>query len=82
LFAVSGELQGKGYGKFLLTEAFKESKYRGSKFAFMWVLECRTELLQWYEKLGFVDSGIKKDFVAQERLLQDGVKFKVIKKIL
>jgi ribosomal protein S18 acetylase RimI-like enzyme len=57
LFAVCGELQGKGYGKYLLTEAFKESKSRGNQFAFMWVLECRTEILQWYDKIGFVDTG-------------------------
>ena len=80
LFAVNPSVQGKGLGKRLVHCALDHAKQLLVKDIYMWVLECRQELLAWYYKQGFQSTGEKRDFVAPELLLKQDLKFLILKK--
>lgn len=62
MFAVSPTLQGAGLGHALLMEAEHEALARGAQVAEMTVIEQRGELLAWYARRGYVDSGEREPF--------------------
>lgn len=83
MFAVKPEYQSKGVGRALTEAAFELMRTEwGTKVCVIWVLESRTELLAWYEKLGFVWDGVRmRDFVWPDQLKQH-VRFRVMEKQL
>ena len=62
MFAVKPELQGKGVGKALLQYAEKLSKDWACKYIEMTVITQRLELINWYQRQGYVLSGEKREF--------------------
>ncbi|RYY71029.1 MAG: GNAT family N-acetyltransferase [Chitinophagaceae bacterium] len=62
MFAVSPQLQGGGVGKKLLAAAETYAKNKHCKAIFMTVISVRTELIDWYKRHGYVDTGHKKQF--------------------
>lgn len=62
MLTVSPRLQNKGIGKILLAAAEEEALKRNCIAVFMSVISIRTELINWYEKHGYVNTGKKKPF--------------------
>jgi ribosomal protein S18 acetylase RimI-like enzyme len=62
MLTVAPHLQGKGIGKLLLVEAENIAKQLQCNIIYMTVLTDRTELIAWYEKYDYVNTGIKKPF--------------------
>lgn len=62
MLTVSPELQSKGIGKMLITEAEALAEFWDCKSIYMTVITARTELIAWYEKHGFRNTGEKKPF--------------------
>ncbi|KZS88672.1 acyl-CoA N-acyltransferase [Sistotremastrum niveocremeum HHB9708] len=84
LFAVQPEYQSKGVGRALTEAAFSLMRTEwGTQVCVIWVLETRTELLAWYEKLGFVWDGVRlRDFVWPDKLIKKSVRFRIMEKQL
>ena len=64
MLTVSPSLQNKGIGKQLLDFAEKEAKKTGISTIKMTVISTREELINWYKRRGYNDTGIKKPFPA------------------
>jgi len=63
MLAVRPLLQAHGLGRRLLAEAERIAVSElGSRHAVLWVLSCRPELLAWYLRRGYVDSGRREAF--------------------
>jgi ribosomal protein S18 acetylase RimI-like enzyme len=62
MFAVQPGLQGHGLGRKLLTAAEHWTMESGSNRIIMWVISVRAELIAWYERMGFRDTGERKPF--------------------
>ena len=62
MFAVRPELQGKGIGKKLMYKAEDWSRSHGCDLLYMHVISMREELIAWYERLGYADTGARIDF--------------------
>lgn len=62
MFAVRPTLQGSGIGKQLMAEAEKQGKAWGCTHMYMTVIDCRTELIEFYRRRGYAATGIKKPF--------------------
>lgn len=62
MLTVSPMFQDKGIGKQLLFEAEKYAQSQGCSFIEMTVISIRTELIEWYKKYGYKDTGEKKPF--------------------
>lgn len=72
LFSVSPEAQGAGIGGKLVRAALLTMKQEmGIKRAKLWVLHPRTELIAWYQKLGFTPTGETRPFPATDLALRD-----------
>lgn len=72
LFSVSPALQGHGVGGKLVRAALTLMKQDlGKRQAKLWVLNARTELIAWYEKLGFRHTEEKVTFAKPELAKQD-----------
>ncbi|KAI8972510.1 acyl-CoA N-acyltransferase [Pilobolus umbonatus] len=82
LFSVHPQYQSRGIGGQLVRRAMDEMKSLGYKNAMMHVLDNRPEILQWYQKLGFKDTGERSPFVWVDKLLVDNVQFVTLKKAL
>jgi ribosomal protein S18 acetylase RimI-like enzyme len=63
MFAVNPHLQGGGIGKQLLKAADDHAKKVGSATIYMSVISVRTELIDWYKRHGFAETGERKPFV-------------------
>jgi len=63
MFAVSPQLQGAGIGKQLLAAAEVYAQQLHCNCIYMTVIEARTELVNWYIRHGYVDTGQRKPFV-------------------
>lgn len=63
MLTVSPVLQNKGIGKLLLQEAEAFAKKKGCKSIDMTVISIRKELIAWYERHGYRDTGERKPFV-------------------
>ena len=62
MFAVSPHLQGGGVGKKLLAAAEEFALQENCPVIYMTVISVRTELIDWYKRHGYVDTGKKKSF--------------------
>lgn len=57
MFAVNPDLQGSGIGKKLLQQADTHAREQGCTSVYMKVISIRTELIQWYQRHGYQDTG-------------------------
>ncbi|RYD80198.1 MAG: GNAT family N-acetyltransferase [Sphingobacteriales bacterium] len=62
MFAVSPQLQGGGVGKKLLQAAEEYAKQKKCTAIYMTVISVRSELINWYKRHGYVDTGKKRSF--------------------
>ena len=62
MLTVSPQLQNKGIGKILLTASEDEARKRNCTAVFMSVISVRKELIDWYKKRGYYDTGHTKPF--------------------
>ena len=62
MLTVSPQLQNKGIGKTLLAAAENEARRQNCIAVFMSVISKRTELINWYEKHGYLNTGKRKPF--------------------
>jgi ribosomal protein S18 acetylase RimI-like enzyme len=80
LFSVSPKHQSRGIGGKLIREAMRvikeDLKY---KHAFVHVLENRIDILGWYRKLGFKETGERVAFVWPEKLFVSDLHFLTLK---
>ena len=63
MFAVSPVLQGGGIGKQLLKAADEYAKNAGAATIYMAVVSVRKELIDWYKRHGYAETGERKPFV-------------------
>ncbi|GAN10905.1 acetyltransferase [Mucor ambiguus] len=71
LFSVSPVHQSRGIGGKLVRQAMLEMHQLGFNTAMMHVLENRPEILTWYKKLGFAETGERIPFIFPEMLKAD-----------
>lgn len=62
MLTVSPTLQGKGIGKIMLQAAEDEAKRQSCKAVFMTVISIRKELIDWYKRHGYSETGERKPF--------------------
>jgi len=62
MFSVNPELQGGGIGKKLLHAAEEYASHVGCSIIYMTVITAREELINWYMRHGYVDTGERKPF--------------------
>jgi len=62
MLTVRPYLQGKGIGKQMLKAAEEEAKKKGITSIFMTVISVRKELIDWYVRHGYLETGEKKPF--------------------
>jgi len=62
MFSVSPMLQGVGIGKKLLHASEVYAKQLGCKAIYMTVISVRSELINWYQRHGYKDTGERKPF--------------------
>jgi ribosomal protein S18 acetylase RimI-like enzyme len=62
MLTVSPDLQAKGIGKQLLLAAEDEARKRNCRAIYMTVISARKELIAWYQRHGYVDTGERKPF--------------------
>lgn len=66
MLTVSPELQNSGIGKKLLAEGEKHAKTLGLSSIIMTVVSVRAELIAWYKRHGYVDTGAREPFPASD----------------
>lgn len=82
LFSVSPAYQSRGVGGRLIRAAFEHMKSLGFKVATIHVIENRTEILVWYRKLGFEETGERIPFIWPVLLKVKDLHFLTLKKRL
>ena len=84
MLSVSPQLQGAGIGKQLLKAAEEYALQVECNAVYMTVISVRTELINWYQRYGYKDTGERKPFTEDEasgkHLLQ--LEFMVMEKIV
>lgn len=85
MIAVNPSLQDKGYGKEMITaaETMTKREWRVAGFH-MTVISLRTELIEFYERLGYMRTGELKDFPEKSVLWQpkvEGLTFEYLAKL-
>lgn len=63
MFAVQPFLQGKGVGKLMLQAAAEYAQHRACTAIYMSVISARKELIEWYNRHGYLPTGEIKPFV-------------------
>jgi len=84
MFSVSPKLQGGGVGKQILQASEEYAKHLRCTSIYMSVISVRTELIQWYQRHGYHDTGNRQRFVEDAvsgKHLQD-LEFLVLEKFL
>jgi len=66
MFSVQPEQQGMGIGKQLLQAAEEYARQLNCKAIYMSVISVRTELITWYKRHGYEDTGERKPFVEDD----------------
>jgi ribosomal protein S18 acetylase RimI-like enzyme len=66
MLTVSPELQNSGIGKKLLAEGEKHAKTLGLSSIIMTVVSVRSELIAWYKRHGYVDTGEREPFPSSD----------------
>ena len=82
MFSVSPELQGGGLGKKLMAAAEEHAKAKSVCAIYMSVISVRADLIAWYERRGYADTGERIPFPEDGRTgehLQD-LEFMVLEK--
>lgn len=67
MLTVSPELQGKGVGKMLLLASEEKAKELDCKSVVMTVITRRHELIDWYKRHGYYETGQKQPFPVGEK---------------
>jgi ribosomal protein S18 acetylase RimI-like enzyme len=62
MLSISPELQGKGGGKKLLKASDEYAQHQKMEAIYMTVISLRTELIDWYIRHGYKDTGKRKPF--------------------
>jgi ribosomal protein S18 acetylase RimI-like enzyme len=62
MLTVNPELQAKGIGKLMMNRAEEYATEEGCKGVIMTVISIRSELIAWYERRGYRDTGERKPF--------------------
>jgi ribosomal protein S18 acetylase RimI-like enzyme len=62
MLSISPELQGKGGGKKLLKAADEYAQFQKMELIYMTVISLRLELIDWYKRHGYHDTGKRKPF--------------------
>lgn len=62
MLTVSPTLQGKGIGKLMLKAAEDEGRRQGCQAIYMTVISVRKELIDWYKRHGYTETGESKPF--------------------
>jgi ribosomal protein S18 acetylase RimI-like enzyme len=62
MLSVSPDIQGKGIGKQLLAAAEEYAKQLNCVSVYMTVISVRHELIAWYQRYGYTDTGKRKAF--------------------
>ncbi len=84
MLSVSPNLQGAGIGKQLLKIAEEYAMHLQCTVIYMTVISARTELIDWYNRYGYNDTGKRKPFIEDDltgRHLQP-LEFMVLEKII
>ena len=63
MFSVSPQLQGGGIGKQILLAAEEYGHYMKMKAIYMSVISLRTDIINWYMRQGYADTGERNPFV-------------------
>lgn len=63
MFSVDPETQGKGIGKIILRSAEEFARSVECTSIYMSVIAVRTELIDWYKRHGYKDTGERKPFM-------------------
>lgn len=66
MLTVSPELQNSGIGRKMLTEAENHAKSLGLNAIIMTVISVREELIAWYKRNGYIDTGEREAFPQSE----------------
>ena len=66
MFGVSPQLQGAGIGKKLLEASEEYALQVNCRAIYMSVISVRTELIEWYRRHGYADTGERKPFIEDE----------------
>jgi ribosomal protein S18 acetylase RimI-like enzyme len=85
MLAISPELQNKGLGKKLLQEAEVHASNLGLSKIVMTVISIRGNLIEWYKRHGYVDTGVREPFQLNDAdtiLINDPLEFVVLEKII
>jgi ribosomal protein S18 acetylase RimI-like enzyme len=62
LFTVSPTLQGGGIGKLLMEAAEEYARHVNARSIYLTAISVRTELIAWYQRRGYVDTGERVPF--------------------
>jgi ribosomal protein S18 acetylase RimI-like enzyme len=62
MFSVAPQLQGRGIGKQLLKAAEEYALKMNCNIIYMHVVSIRTELIDWYKRHGYIETGERKPF--------------------
>jgi ribosomal protein S18 acetylase RimI-like enzyme len=85
MLSVSPELQNSGLGKKLLTQAETHAQTLGLTTIVMTVISAREELIDWYKRHGYVDTGARDPFPVSDihiSISAQPLEFMVLKKKL
>lgn len=84
MLSVSPRLQNKGIGKLLLQKAEQEAQKSGFKSIVMTVITMRKELIEWYKRHGYKETGEVQPFPKSEKFGRPKVplEFIVMEKVL
>lgn len=85
MLTVEPSLQGKGVGKILLQASEDYARRKGCACVFMTVITVRSELVDWYKRHGYVDTGKRKPFAFSDPRFgqpRQPLEFMVLKKEL
>lgn len=63
MLTVEPSIQGGGIGKKMLAAAEDFAKAKGCKAVYMTVITIRKELIDWYKRHGYIDTGERKPFL-------------------
>ncbi len=67
MLTVAPHLQAKGFGKLLLNAAEEKAALCNCKSIVMTVITSRHELINWYKRHGYYETGLKKPFPKDEK---------------
>lgn len=66
MLSVNPDLQNSGVGKKLLQASEEYAKYKNAAAIYMTVIDVRKELIDWYKRHGYADTGERKPFIEDD----------------